>query len=112
MTKCTSSLVLLSLLALGLHISPAEAQLARTFVSSFGNDSNGCNRMTPCRTFQRAHDNILANGEITVLDPGGYSLLIGNGITWDGQVQSFGDNYVAENRDANLPAPLGIIVKK
>src|SRR5262249_47962717 len=32
-------------------------------------------RATPCKTFQRAHDATLANGEITVLDPGGYGAL-------------------------------------
>src|SRR5262249_18272196 len=62
----------LLLLGLPLDASVAHAQLARTFVSSAGSDSNDCNRLTPCRTFQRAHDNTLANGEITVLDPGGY----------------------------------------
>ena len=51
---------------------PAKAQLARTFVSASGSDANNCDRPTPCRTFQHAHDNTLANGEITVLDPGGY----------------------------------------
>src|SRR5207302_3494871 len=60
-------------LALGLQVAPAHAQLARTFVSAAtGNDVNDCNRLTPCRTFQSAHDKTFANGEITVLDPGGY----------------------------------------
>jgi hypothetical protein len=65
--------ILATSVALGLAAAaPAQAQLARTFVSSAGSDANDCNRLTPCRTFQRAHDNTLANGEITVLDPGGY----------------------------------------
>jgi len=65
--------VLTALLVLGQLASPAQAQLARTFVSSAnGNDGADCNRPTPCRTFQVAHDKTLANGEITVLDPGGY----------------------------------------
>jgi hypothetical protein len=52
---------------------PAQAQLARTFVSAaVGNDANDCNRLTPCRTFQTAHDKTFDQGEITVLDPGGY----------------------------------------
>src|SRR5262245_30062072 len=62
----------LVLLGLGLAAAPAQAQIARTFVSSLGNDANDCNRLTPCRTFQRAHDNTLAGGEVSVLDPGGY----------------------------------------
>src|SRR3954463_5191602 len=67
-----TSLAITVLLSLGFHIVPAEAQLARTWVSSLGNDGNDCNRLTPCRTFQRAHDARLSLGEITVLDPGGY----------------------------------------
>ena len=72
----------LLLLGLALDVSAAHAQLARTFVSSQGSDSNDCNRLTPCRTFQRAHDNTLAAGEITVLDPGGYgAVTITKGIS-------------------------------
>jgi len=63
---------------LGLAAVPAQAQIARTFVSSFGNDANNCDRPTPCRTFQHAHDQTLANGEITVLDPGGYGAVVIN----------------------------------
>src|SRR5262249_43006089 len=72
MTNFRPVLLAASLLPFGLSAAPAHAQLARTFVSSFGSDSNDCNRATPCRTFQRAHDNTLPLGEITVLDPGGY----------------------------------------
>jgi len=60
-------------LVLCLAAMPAQAQLARTFVSAaIGNDASDCSRLAPCRTFQRAHDTTFANGEITVLDPGGY----------------------------------------
>jgi len=71
MIKATRFVCLSALLCLCLAV-PAQAQLARTFVSSLGNDANDCQRLTPCRTFQGAHDKTLANGEITVLDPGGY----------------------------------------
>src|SRR5262245_24370382 len=67
---------------LSLGVVPAKAQLARTWVSSLGNDGNDCNRLTPCRTFQRAHDQTLALGEITVIDPGGYgAVTITKGIS-------------------------------
>src|SRR5262245_3962942 len=73
MTSITSSLTMLAtLVAIGFHPAPVHAQSSRTFVSSLGNDANDCSRFAPCRTFQRAHDNTLAAGEITVLDPGGY----------------------------------------
>ena len=62
-----------ALLATSLAAMPARAQLARTFVSAaVGNDASDCNRLTPCRSFQGAHDKTLPDGEITVLDPGGY----------------------------------------
>src|SRR5262249_31392819 len=68
------TLIVVALLALS--SLPAKAQLAHTFVSAAsGNDANNCDRPTPCRTFQRAHDNTLAAGEITVLDPGGYGAI-------------------------------------
>jgi len=66
----------------GLSPASAQTQQARTFVSSFGNDANDCGRFTPCRTFQRAHDQTLSLGEITVLDPGGYgAVTITKGIS-------------------------------
>jgi hypothetical protein len=72
MCKITPSLIIIAVAALGFGAAPAQAQLARTYVSSNGSDANNCDRPTPCRTFQRAHDNTLPSGEITVLDPGGY----------------------------------------
>jgi len=64
---------LAALSALSLYVSPAHAQLSRTYVSAAtGSDANNCDRPTPCRTFQAAHDKTNDLGEITVLDPGGY----------------------------------------
>jgi Right handed beta helix region len=76
MTKITPSLFLAALLALGLHAASAQAQLVRTCVSlakgSDANASSQCHCSTPCRTFATAATNTLADGEITVLDPGDY----------------------------------------
>jgi hypothetical protein len=72
MIKLTSSLLFATLLGLCLHVASAQAQYIRTCVSANGNDANTCHCSTPCRTFQKAHDQTLADGEITVLDPGGY----------------------------------------
>ena len=73
MTRAIPLLLGAILLAPGLHIDCAQAQLARTVVSAAsGNDANDCSRATPCRTFQVAHDKTLSDGEVTVLDPGGY----------------------------------------
>src|SRR6266705_5610992 len=76
MAKITSSVFLAVLLALCLHVASAQAQLVRTCVSmAKGNDANAssqCHCTTPCRTFATAAANTLADGEITVLDPGDY----------------------------------------
>ena len=108
------------LLALGLHVAPAQAQLARTFVSSLGNDANDCGRPTPCRTFQRAHDNTLANGEITVLDPGGYGAvtitktisIINDGVGEAGALVSGGANGITVSAGAGDRVSLrGLTIK-
>jgi hypothetical protein len=70
---------LLSTIAISIAASlPAQAQRARVFVSVNGNDSNPCTGGSPCKTFQHAHDVVLAGGEISVLDTGGYGTLIIN----------------------------------
>src|SRR5262249_57033778 len=74
MTKCTPSFFIASMLALALYIEPAQAQ-TRVFVAAQGADANPCTFALPCRTFQRAHDAVLGNGEIDVLDPAGYAAL-------------------------------------
>jgi hypothetical protein len=51
---------------------PAQAQNTRSFVSGLGNDGNPCSLAAPCRTFQHAHDQTNAGGEIAVLDTAGY----------------------------------------
>ena len=50
----------------------AQAQPARTFVSSAGSDANDCSRSSPCRNFQRGHDAVAAGGEVVALDSAGY----------------------------------------
>ena len=74
MRKIAFSLSLATLLGLGLHLDSAQAQSARTFVSAArGDDANPCDSVAaPCRTFQAAHGKTLSDGEVTVLDPGGY----------------------------------------
>src|SRR6266545_2195020 len=97
MTKITSSLFVVTLLALGLDVASAQAQYVRTCVSANGNDANTCHCTQPCRTFQRAHDQTLPDGELTVLDPGGYgpvtitkSISIVNDGVDEASIQVFG----------------------
>jgi hypothetical protein len=112
--------ILAALFALAVSVGSAQAQLARTFVSSFGSDLNDCNRLTPCRTFQRAHNNTLANGEITVLDAGGYGAvtinrnisIINDGVGEAGVLVSGGGTGITINAGADDAVSLrGLTVK-
>jgi parallel beta helix pectate lyase-like protein len=50
----------------------AQAQATRTWVSGVGDDVNPCSRTAPCKTFAGAISKTAKDGEISVLDPGGY----------------------------------------
>lgn len=63
---------LAALTAVCLFASPAAAQASRTWVSGVGDDVNPCSRTAPCKTFAGAISKTAANGEISVLDPGGF----------------------------------------
>ena len=103
------------LLGLGLTAQPAQAQLARTFVSAAGgNDASDCNRLTPCRTFQAAHDKTFDQGEITVLDAGGYGALtvtktisiVNDGVAEAGVLVSGGATGITINAPATATVTL------
>ena len=66
-------------------VSLAHAQACRTWVSGVGDDANPCSRTAPCKTFAGAISKTSANGEIDVLDPGGFgAVTITKAITIDG----------------------------
>lgn len=92
-------------LALVLAAPTAAAAIGRTFVASFGLDSNPCSLASPCRGFTAALALTDPGGEIVVLDSAGYgavaigksvsiivptgiyagvSVLAGNGVTVNG----------------------------
>jgi hypothetical protein len=64
--------VLLAFLVLLTVSVAAQAQATRTWVSGTGDDANPCSRTAPCKTFAGAISKTAANGEINVLDPGGF----------------------------------------
>src|SRR6516164_8809544 len=64
--------LLVAAFACSLFTAPAQAQRARTFVASYGNDSNPCTFGSPCRTFQQAVNVVAAGGEVTAIDSAGY----------------------------------------
>jgi hypothetical protein len=73
MTLRALCFTLLSTIAISIAASlPAHAQRARVFVASYGNDSNNCSFLTPCRTFQQAVNIVLAGGEVTAIDSAGF----------------------------------------
>ena len=76
------------LLSTGILLAVAAqlgAQATRTWVSGVGDDANPCSRTAPCKTFAGAISKTAANGEIDVLDPGGFgAVTITKSITIDG----------------------------
>ena len=76
--RCGSSLLILgAMLALLLYTVPAQAQLNRTWVASYGS-GGACSRTDPCGSFQAAHDATNPGGEINCIDAGNY----GGRSTW------------------------------
>jgi hypothetical protein len=65
--------------------SAAQAQATRTWVSGVGDDVNPCSRTAPCKTFAGAISKTAKDGEISVLDPGGFgAITIVKSITING----------------------------
>ena len=95
------------LLAVTFCAATAHAQATRTWVSGVGDDANPCSRTAPCKTFQGAIPKTAAQGEISVLDPGGYgAVTITKSITISGVgmlagVVAAGQNAITVNAGAD-----------
>src|SRR6516162_1992124 len=73
--------VLAAAFACSLATAPANAR-ARVFVASYGNDSNPCTFLSPCKTFQQAVNVVDAGGEVTAIDSAGFGpILITKAVT-------------------------------
>ena len=74
-------------LAAMLIAAPAQAQVAQTFVSAAGSDSNNCADVTtPCLHFQNAVNATVPGGEVVALNPADYGpITINQPITINGQ---------------------------
>src|ERR1043165_6300084 len=72
--RCAKLLLpaLVASFGLMVHVSSAQAQATRTWVSGVGDDANPCSRTAPCKTFAGAISKTANGGEINVLDPGGF----------------------------------------
>src|SRR5678815_4462072 len=62
----------LFVVAFMLVVAAAAQAQTRTWVSGVGDDLNPCSRTAPCKTFAGAISKTAKDGEISVLDPGGY----------------------------------------
>jgi hypothetical protein len=94
-------------------VTPVFAQATRTWVSGVGDDANPCSRTAPCKTFAGAISKTATNGEINVIDPGGFGAVsITKSITIDGygpmsSILAAGTNGVIINTtDANATVTL------
>jgi hypothetical protein len=101
--------------ALLIGISTTAFGQTRTWVSGVGDDLNPCSRTAPCKTFAGAISKTAANGEISVLDPGGFgTVTITKSITINGtgtlaSILAAGTNGVNVN-DSATGTPNTIIV--
>ena len=69
-------------LSSGLFTMPVQAQRARVFVASYGNDSNPCTFGSPCKTFQQAINVVAVGGEVTAIDSAGFgTITISHSVT-------------------------------
>jgi hypothetical protein len=110
MAKFRSVLQMLGLLIMTLAFtSLAHAQATRTWVSGTGSDANPCSLTAPCKTFAGAISKTFINGEIDVLDPGGFgTVTITKSITIDGtgtfaSILNSGTTGITINLTSNAP---------
>ena len=74
--------LLAAALTCSLFSVPAQAQRARTFVASYGNDNNPCTFGSPCKTFQQAVNVVAEGGEVTAIDSAGFGpIYIAHAVT-------------------------------
>jgi hypothetical protein len=74
-----------TILPMLLFSAAVNAQATRTWVSGVGDDVNPCSRTAPCKTFAGAISKTAKDGEISVLDPGGFGTInITKSITING----------------------------
>lgn len=74
---------------LGASTGASYAQASRTWVSGVGDDVNPCSRTAPCKTFAGAISKTAAQGQIDVLDPGGFgAVTITKSITIRSEVEA------------------------
>ena len=103
--------LLSSAVCLALTAGPAAAQATRTWVSGVGDDVNPCSRTAPCKTFAGAISKTATNGEISVLDPGGFgAVTITKSISINGEHNGAGGILASLTTGVIVNAPADAIV--
>lgn len=110
MSKFRFTLNILAVAAFLLMVtSMANAQATRTWVSGVGDDVNPCSRTAPCKTFAGAISKTATNGEISVLDPGGFgtlnitkSITVNGDGTLAGVLSSLTTGFIVNNAAADV----------
>ena len=83
----------------------------RYHVSGAGNDANNCFRLSPCRTFQRAHDVAVSGDEIVALDSAGYGpVVITKSISISGEGHYAGITTYATKTSITINNPTAVVV--
>ena len=89
----------------------ASGQATRTWISGVGDDANPCSRTAPCKTFAGAISKTAAQGEIDVLDPGGFgALTITKSIQLDGTPVVAGVLVSGTNGIVVSAAPTDVVI--
>src|ERR1700759_1166815 len=105
MRRIATLAIFLGFLTPLLASAPAHAQESRTWVSGVGDDANPCSRTAPCKTFPGAISKTAAQGEINVLDPGGFGqLTITKSIVVDGSGGNIAGVLAASGNGININA--------
>jgi len=102
-----------AMLAPALSTAPAMAVANKTWVSATGSDANPCTIAQPCATFQHAHDQAAAGGEVGVLTAGEYGKVnIGKSIAIinDGSGEARIYNPLVGNPAVDINVGLGDVV--
>jgi len=89
----------------------ASGQATRTWISGVGDDANPCSRTAPCKTFAGAISKTAPQGEIDVLDPGGFgAVTITKSIELDGTPFIAGVLVAGTNGIVVSAAPTDVVI--
>ena len=111
MTCSRTLLKLLAVIIFALSVHSTSNAQERYWVSGTGNDANPCFRLSPCRTFQRAHDVATAGHEIVVMDSAGYGPInITKSVSISGEGFYAGITVFAGLTGITINSPTAVVV--